>query len=167
MVSDRCLSVIFFFLLTGLASSSFISYDIYGSDGSTGRTLLQAKAECSVDFETMNYTILTSQCKGPQYPSNLCCDALKQFACPYSEQINDLKTNCAQTMFSYINLFGKYPPGLFANMCKEGKEGLACSGNETTSSKNSVPKSGAPVGCTQSPLLILTAGFLMLVFKLF
>ncbi|KAA8524397.1 hypothetical protein F0562_010812 [Nyssa sinensis] len=146
MVSDRCFSLIFFFILIGLASSSFISYDVYESNGSTGRNLLQAKADCSVNFETMNYTILTSQCKGPQYLPKLCCDAFKQFACPYTEQINDLKTNCAETMFSYINLYGKYPPGLFANLCKEGKEGLACSGNETTSSKDSVSQSGAPIG---------------------
>ncbi|KAG1364275.1 putative GPI-anchored protein LLG1 [Cocos nucifera] len=29
-------------------------------------------------------------------------------------------------MFSYINLYGRYPPGLFASECKEGKEGLIC-----------------------------------------
>ncbi|KAA8526389.1 hypothetical protein F0562_008408 [Nyssa sinensis] len=167
MVSDRYFSLILFFLLTGLASSSLISYDIYEFHGSTGRTILQAKADCSVNFETLNYTILTTQCKGPQYPAKLCCDAFKQFACPYTEQLNDRQNNCAETMFSYINLYGKYPPGLFANMCKEGKEGLACSGNETESAKDSVDKSGALVKCTQSPFLILTSSFLMLLFNLF
>lgn len=29
-------------------------------------------------------------------------------------------------MFSYINLSGKYPPGLFASECREGKLGLEC-----------------------------------------
>jgi hypothetical protein len=29
-------------------------------------------------------------------------------------------------MFSYINLYGKYPPGLFSSECKEGKQGLSC-----------------------------------------
>jgi hypothetical protein len=31
-------------------------------------------------------------------------------------------------MFSYINLYGKYPPGLFAHECREGKLGLSCDG---------------------------------------
>ncbi|KAK5771978.1 hypothetical protein PVK06_048234 [Gossypium arboreum] len=41
-------------------------------------------------------------------------------------QINDFRTDCASTMFSYINLYGKYPPGLFAAECREGKQGLKC-----------------------------------------
>ncbi|KAF8409819.1 hypothetical protein HHK36_005898 [Tetracentron sinense] len=69
---------------------------------------------CSVNFEFLNYTIITSQCKGPQYLPKLCCTAFKEFACPYADQLNDLTNDCASTMFSYINLFGKYPPGLFA-----------------------------------------------------
>ncbi|KAK4796095.1 hypothetical protein SAY86_028421 [Trapa natans] len=81
---------------------------------------------CTVDFENQNYTILTSQCKGPQYQTKLCCAAFKQFACPFVDEANDLTTDCASTMFSYINLYGKYPPGLFANECKEGKESLDC-----------------------------------------
>ncbi|KAF4355398.1 hypothetical protein F8388_008095 [Cannabis sativa] len=40
--------------------------------------------------------------------------------------INDEQSDCASTMFSYINLYGKYPPGLFALQCREGKEGLDC-----------------------------------------
>ncbi|KAG5065976.1 hypothetical protein JHK86_009707 [Glycine max] len=27
-------------------------------------------------------------------------------------------------MFSFINLYGKYPPGFFASMCNEGKKGI-------------------------------------------
>lgn len=81
---------------------------------------------CPVNFEFQNYTIITSKCKGPKYPANLCCAALKEFSCPYAEDLNDLSNDCASTMFSYINLSGKYPPGLFASECKEGKEGLEC-----------------------------------------
>ncbi|WVZ03823.1 hypothetical protein V8G54_024629 [Vigna mungo] len=77
-------------------------------------------AACKVDFENQNYTVLTSQCKGPQYPP-------KQFACPFADDINDLSTNCADVMFSYINIYGKYPPGLFANQCKGDELGLDCS----------------------------------------
>nr|6A5E_C Chain C, GPI-anchored protein LLG2 [Arabidopsis thaliana]6A5E_D Chain D, GPI-anchored protein LLG2 [Arabidopsis thaliana] len=81
---------------------------------------------CKEDFANKNYTIITSRCKGPNYPANVCCSAFKDFACPFAEVLNDEKNDCASTMFSYINLYGRYPPGIFANMCKEGKEGLDC-----------------------------------------
>uniref|UniRef100_M4CF58 GPI-anchored protein LLG1-like domain-containing protein n=2 Tax=Brassica campestris TaxID=3711 RepID=M4CF58_BRACM len=77
----------------------------------------------------MNYTIITSQCKGPKYPPKKCCSAFKEFACPYADQLNDFRNDCATTMFSYINLYGKYPPGLFANSCQE-KGGLKCPGQK-------------------------------------
>ncbi|KHN01505.1 GPI-anchored protein LORELEI, partial [Glycine soja] len=34
----------------------------------TGRNLLQAKKSCPVNFEFLNYTIITCKCKGAQYP---------------------------------------------------------------------------------------------------
>lgn len=47
-------------------------------------------------------------------------------------------------MFSYINLYGKYPPGLFASECRDKKEGLECpaeypsaSASEAASNSNS------------------------------
>ncbi|CAL5019292.1 unnamed protein product [Urochloa decumbens] len=96
------------------------------SAGSTGRSLLQAKKDCPVNFEFQNYTIITSKCKGPKFPASQCCAALKEFACPFYMYLNDESNSCASTMFSYINLFGKYPPGLFSSECKEGKLGLSC-----------------------------------------
>ncbi|XP_043705391.1 GPI-anchored protein LLG1-like [Telopea speciosissima] len=93
---------------------------------STGRNLLQAKTNCPVSFEFLNYTIITSQCKGPQYLPKLCCGAFKELACPYATELNDLTNDCASTMFSYINLYGKYPPGLFSSECQDTKEGLTC-----------------------------------------
>ncbi|KAG7022917.1 GPI-anchored protein LLG1, partial [Cucurbita argyrosperma subsp. argyrosperma] len=92
----------------------------------TGRSLLQAQKECTVDMEAQNYTILTSQCKGPKYPPKVCCHALLEFCCSFVEELNDRTNNCATTMFSYINLYGQYPPGLFANQCKGGEQGLEC-----------------------------------------
>ncbi|XP_022748939.1 GPI-anchored protein LLG2-like [Durio zibethinus] len=149
--------LILFFLLAGFASSfTHISNGAFESHGTTGRNLLQAKKACSEDFEHKNYTILTSKCKGPLYPTKGCCDALKEFACPFADKLNDLTTDCASTMFSYINLYGKYPPGLFANMCREGKEGLECP--EQTASGLTI---------TKPSLLILTSGFLVLLFQLF
>uniref|UniRef100_M4DRG0 GPI-anchored protein LLG1-like domain-containing protein n=1 Tax=Brassica campestris TaxID=3711 RepID=M4DRG0_BRACM len=82
--------------------------------------------ECEVDFESKNYTDLTRQCRGPTYPATECCAAFKQFACPYAHQINDLNTDCAKVMFSYITVHGNYPLGLFASECKETKVGLVC-----------------------------------------
>ncbi|WJX70836.1 GPI-anchored protein llg1 [Trifolium repens] len=159
-------SILSFFLLATLVSSSpFISDDIFEYGGTTGRALLQAKKACGVDFENQNYTILTSQCKGPQYPPKVCCDAFKQFACPFSDQINDMTTDCATVMFSYINIYGKYPPGLFANECKEGKEGLDCADVKITNSSN--PSSSVHVAAPHSMFLISIVGFFGFIFHLF
>ncbi|WOL18125.1 GPI-anchored protein LORELEI-like [Canna indica] len=127
-------SVLLLILAGSVAGSTFISDNVFESRGSSGRSLLQAQTSCPIDFENMNYTIITSKCKGPQYAANLCCTAFKEFACPYADQLNDATNDCATTMFSYINLYGKYPPGLFASECREGKEGLACSDNLPNSS---------------------------------
>ncbi|XP_072978247.1 GPI-anchored protein LLG1 [Typha angustifolia] len=128
MGSNRGVSLgaVLFMVLVGLAACSFISDDVFQLHGSTGRSLLQAKKSCPVNFEFKNYTIITSKCKGPQYPATLCCSAFKEFACPYSTELNDATNDCASTMFSYINLYGKYPPGLFASECRESQKGLAC-----------------------------------------
>ncbi|CAI0461006.1 unnamed protein product [Linum tenue] len=95
----------------GFAYSSFISNGVFDGDqftrGGPNRDLLQLKKACNVSFQDMDYTILTTQCKGPLYPKDQCCNALKLFACPYTNEINDASTNCAQTMFSYINLQGR------------------------------------------------------------
>lgn len=115
-----------------------------------------------MNFQEQNYTIITSQCKGPNYSPKLCCDAFKEFACPFADQVNDLKTDCASTMFSYINMFGKYPPGLFANICKDGAQGLECATKEAESPK----KSGA-LKTTQSAMLVLTAGYMMYLWNIF
>lgn len=96
---------------------------------------------CPVNFEFLNYTIITSKCKGPQYAAALCCSAFKEFACPYIDQLNDGTNDCASTMFSYIHLYGKYPAGLFSSECSEGKEGLECT--ENMSKKTSVSTNGA------------------------
>ena len=118
-------------------------------------------AACNVSFENLDYSVLTDKCKGPQYPAKSCCDAFKEFACPFSDAINDLETDCASTMFSYINLYGKYPPGLFANECREDKNGLDCQNVEQSK------KSGVQIAATQSSLLTLTAGLIVLLLQLF
>lgn len=115
-------------------------------------------AACPVNLEFLNYTIITSQCKGPLYPPSLCCGALTAFACPYADDLNDLTNDCASTMFSYINLNGNYPPGLFASECKDGKQGLACNGTSS-----SAPASGSQIISIPPPLLVLlSTGFLVL-----
>ncbi|CAM0871111.1 unnamed protein product [Alopecurus aequalis] len=96
-------------------------------NGSTGRSLLQIKKNCPLNLETANYTEVTSRCKGPVYNESVCCAAFTDFACPYGAYINDMTTNCAATLLSYLRQHGNYPPGLFANTCKDDlKNGLRC-----------------------------------------
>ncbi|WVZ00547.1 hypothetical protein V8G54_026616 [Vigna mungo] len=116
---------------------------------------------CSVNFEFLNYTIITSKCKGPQYPPKECCGAFKEFACPYADVLNDLTNECASTMFSYINLYGKYPPGLFASECHDTKRGLECPALPPSVSADDT--SNQFLHCP-SLLLLLTTCFLILLF---
>ncbi|CAA0396575.1 unnamed protein product [Arabidopsis thaliana] len=94
----------------------------------------------------MDYKVLTKRCKGPAFPAKECCSAFKEFACPYVSQINDMNSDCAQTMFSYMNIYGNYPTGLFANECRERKDGLVCplpplySHNLNASTADSTPR---------------------------
>ncbi|GER42415.1 forms aploid and binucleate cells 3 [Striga asiatica] len=141
--SRALLHLIFFFLVLCSTSSSYISNEVLEPHGSIGRSILQQKSTCPVDFENMNYTVITSQCKGPNYTPERCCNPLKELVCPIKDQFNDLKTNCADTFFSYINLYGKYPPGLFAALCKEGEKGLDCSNVPDQPSRSTPNQSGA------------------------
>ncbi|KAL0785121.1 hypothetical protein Bca101_001366 [Brassica carinata] len=135
-------------------------YGVFGSQALvTGRNLLQTK---KMNFEFMNYTIITSQCKGPKFPVKECCSAFLDFACPYTEQLNDLSNDCATTMFSYINLYGKYPPGLFANQCKGGKEGLEC----PAMSPASAADVNAAINTASSPLWLTIFAALLVSVKL-
>ncbi|CAI9088117.1 OLC1v1022362C2 [Oldenlandia corymbosa var. corymbosa] len=119
---------------------------------------LICSAGCPISFEFQNYTIITSKCKGPQYPPDLCCQAFKDFACPFADQINDLSNDCATTMFSYINLYGKYPPGLFASECREGKNGLECPALPPESANDS----GSLLTRNPSTPLMLATSFVVL-----
>jgi hypothetical protein len=136
------------------------------ASGGAGRSLLQAKKDCPVNFEEANYTVITSRCKGPMYPPALCCQALKDLACPFTAYINDAQTTCAASMFSYINLYGKYPPGLFANTCKEGANGLECP-EDTPQMKPGEDKAAssaaAIVAAVARPVLAAVSAFLMLI----
>ncbi|XP_055809222.1 GPI-anchored protein LLG2-like [Solanum dulcamara] len=154
-----------FFLLFGLSSSSpsYIKYDVVEARVQTGRALLQQQGNCPIDFERENYTIITSQCKGPHYNSSICCNAFKQLACKHTEEINDVQNGCATTMFNYINLYGKYPPGLFANMCKGDKEGLNCKDVIQPECKTDEQKSHSSKGTTKcSTILMVIAAFLII-----
>lgn len=120
-------------------------------------------AGCSVNFEFLNYTIITSRCKGPTYPPDACCGAFKEFACPYADVLNDLTNDCATTMFSYINLYGKYPPGLFAAECREGKLGLECPALPPSTLANE--SSGAQITFHGPLTLVPSVGSIILVFQ--
>ncbi|KAM0070661.1 putative GPI-anchored protein LORELEI [Helianthus debilis subsp. tardiflorus] len=116
----------------------------------------------------MNYTIITSRCRGPRYPADLCCPAFKEFACPYSRELNDLSNDCSTIMFSYINHYGNYPPGVFSSLCHDDDVGLVC---------DSVPPGPATGGVADDSgvgriigngylQLVLTIGFQVLLFFL-
>ncbi|XP_076882564.1 GPI-anchored protein LORELEI-like [Bidens hawaiensis] len=154
-----------FILLCCISTSSpvSISDDIYYT--SIGRNLLQAKKRCPVDFEHMNYTIITSRCKAPQYPREPCCDAFKEFACPYSDDLNDLSTDCSERMFSYINLYGNYTQGLFGTICRDEKIGLVCPASPPGAGTNNPAddSNNSPNICSSS-LLTSTLGFIIFLF---
>ncbi|KZV36240.1 Lorelei-like-gpi-anchored protein 1 [Dorcoceras hygrometricum] len=160
--------VLCFSLFTAISASTFISDGIFGSQILSERRLLQAKKPCPVNFEFQNYTIITSKCKGPEYAPNLCCSAFKDFACPFAEDLNDLSNDCASTMFSYINLYGKYPPGLFASECREGKLGLGCPAvsPSVALSDKSANANGSGRMSDLLPMLILLVASLLLSMQL-
>ncbi|KAF3331352.1 GPI-anchored protein LORELEI-like protein [Carex littledalei] len=118
--------MVLFMALLGLSVSTYISHEVFKTEGSSpGRSL--AEMNCHINFRHQNYTILTSKCKAPRYYGRLCCPAFKEFACSFADDLNDVDNNdCAYIMFSFINLHGKYPPGLFFDKCVEGKFGLRC-----------------------------------------
>lgn len=120
-----------------------------------------------MNFENLNYTIITSRCRGPKYPSNICCVAFRDLACPYATQLNDPNNNCATTMFSYIKLYSKYPPGLFANECRDSKRGLESSQSQSSPAASTSATAALSLFHRQSqPLLfILSAATFLPIFK--
>ncbi|GMY20814.1 GPI-anchored protein LLG1-like [Fagus crenata] len=157
-----CFFLFTFFLLSGFAdsSSTFLSKGIFKSPKVTARTL--QKEDCSINFEYMNYTIFTTNCTAPRYPAKQCCDALRVFACPFAEAINDLRTVCASNMFTYINYNGKYPPGVFSEQCVEGDNGLDCIKEEAKKKKSN----GAKKAVTHTTLLTVIIGSLPLFYSM-
>ncbi|GLT79516.1 hypothetical protein SLA2020_510010 [Shorea laevis] len=160
------LAIIFLFMGFSVSSSSSSASSIsdavlksYISSGKS-RTLLQARKACPINFEFLNYTIITSKCKGPTYPASSCCAALKEFACPYTAEINDLSNNCASTMFSYISQNGPYPPGLFASECQGDKQGLPCPAESPSAKSAPTNHAGGICSPSISRLLLIIVGLL-------
>ncbi|XP_031489795.1 GPI-anchored protein LLG1-like [Nymphaea colorata] len=149
------LSFFVFAVFMDLSAAEYLSDHIFEPRPAIGRGLLQADKPCPVDFEYKNYTIITSQCKGPLYLPSRCCSAFKQFACPYRDVLNDLGNNCAKVMFAYIHLYGKYPAGLFANECRDDKIGLLC--NLTSTENHQVSPNAAHIAYVSSLCLVLVA----------
>jgi len=84
---------------------------------------------CPVRFDhTRGISAVAGSCRDRPVPSaERCCGALKTFACPYSELINDNDHNgCASDMFYQIIVRGRLRPGLFSQLCVEGPLGLQC-----------------------------------------
>ncbi|XP_047973408.1 GPI-anchored protein LLG1-like [Salvia hispanica] len=129
MNSSHQIQLVFFLLILAapLSCSVLISDAVVGHQVGNGRSLLQISKPCPVDIEHLNYTILTSKCKGPDYPPDQCCSAYKELACPIVDQLNDGSNDCAEKLFSYIPTVGQYPAFLFSSICRDGKDGLYCS----------------------------------------
>ncbi|XP_072968550.1 GPI-anchored protein LLG1-like isoform X2 [Typha angustifolia] len=142
------------FFSVGFASAAFITGDVSQSRGSNSRSLLQTKQHCPRSFEFLNYTILTSKCKAPQYPPLPCCSAFKEFACPLADLLNDGTYTCASDIFSYIHSNGNFPGGLFADECSDVKDGISCPQNTTN-------VNGGSSDQRLSIALLLVSGFSM------
>ncbi|KAL8237573.1 hypothetical protein R6Q59_018654 [Mikania micrantha] len=159
---------IFFLLLlycisTSSSSPFSISDGIFTSEASIGRNLLQNTKTCNLNFEMMNYTIITSRCKGPQYNATSCCDAFKVFACPNAVYLNDSSNDCTSKMFDYIYFYGNYTRGLFATLCRDDKVGLICPATPPVAEGNNVgADSNNHHSIRGSSLLTLSVGFLIL-----
>ncbi|XP_042041605.1 GPI-anchored protein LLG1-like [Salvia splendens] len=113
--------------------------------GTNGRTLLQIKKPCPVNIENLNYTIITSQCKGPNYPPEPCCSSLTELACPIAKDLNDQTNDCDDQLFSYITTIGKYPPGLFSSVCKDSERGLECRSPTPTLTPTTIANAATPI----------------------
>ncbi|RAL41772.1 hypothetical protein DM860_008954 [Cuscuta australis] len=116
-------------------------------------------------MENQNYTIVTSQCKGPHYDGKICCGAFKELACKNRDALNADNNNCATVLFNYLHLYGKYPAGLFGNLCKEDKNGLDCKQVDDKEAAAAAAKSGASsttpgTKSTAAVLLVAAASFL-------
>jgi len=71
-------------------------------------------------------------------------------------------------MFGYINAYGKYPPGLYASECREGKEGLDCSSVlGLINSSNPTTTSSVLVAAPHSMMLISIVVFFGFIFHFF
>ncbi|KAL1566932.1 GPI-anchored protein LLG1-like [Salvia divinorum] len=145
------LAFFLFILAAPLSCSTSISDAVVGYQVGNGRSLLQILKPCPVDIEHQNYTILTSKCKGPDYPADLCCPAYKELACPIVDELSDGSNDCSDKFFSYISTAGQYPPFLFSSICREGKDGLFCSLPPPSSPSNAA----APVALGYPILVVL------------
>ncbi|KAM0942537.1 putative GPI-anchored protein LORELEI [Dioscorea sansibarensis] len=141
---------------SSFSSHIFISGDVLKDHRYAGRNLLQATQKCPLNFEFANYTILTSKCKGPDYPAKQCCAALGDFACQYAKFINDPSYDCSAIMFSYIDQRTDYEHGLFASECRED---IPCPGVSPTSSPSAADDDDA---FFVIPLQILISVFILL-----
>ncbi|XP_057540436.1 GPI-anchored protein LLG1-like [Amaranthus tricolor] len=160
---------VFFILFIGLPSTYASSSDYLQLPqfSSTRRHLLQAVKDCQLDVQSWNYTIVTSKCKGPKYPAKPCCEAFKDLACPNAKDLNDLSNNCATTMFSYINLYGKYPPGLFANICRDSRRGLECTAAQKSNQVNRATSTTSAAATTIPTTIPLMFAFLTVLCSMF
>lgn len=114
-------------------ATKFISVDALecsaNATKASSRKLIAAQGVCPVRFDQIHSSSMAavvSSCRGRPSAAR-CCGALKAFACPYSDLLNDNAINgCASEMFYEIMVRGRLQPGTFSHLCVEGPQGLQC-----------------------------------------
>ncbi|XP_015693918.1 GPI-anchored protein LLG1-like [Oryza brachyantha] len=147
--------VFLFFLLLSPPILSDGMLQVMSGGSMIRRNLLQTKKDCPVNFGTQNYSGITSSCKSP-WPPDLCCPPFTEFACNFTQYLNDGSNSCAETMFSYLNLIGGYPPDLFASECRGDKDGLPCNVSGSSDQTGSGGSSGAHGSMPEMCSLVMT-----------
>ncbi|KAL8505373.1 hypothetical protein ACS0TY_016564 [Phlomoides rotata] len=151
------------------SASPLISGDVFEFEHQVAseRRLLQAqvpKTKCSYNFDNLDYTVITSVCKGPEYPQEPCCDGFKKLVCPYVDYFNNATTTCADDIVSSIQNKGKYPDDLFFRLCRDGKDGLVCPASPSPSPP-ALDQNAAVA--PPPPIFIMLQLFTLLFFSLF
>uniref|UniRef100_A0ACD5USY7 Uncharacterized protein n=1 Tax=Avena sativa TaxID=4498 RepID=A0ACD5USY7_AVESA len=81
---------------------------------------------CPVPFDEMRRMgNIESKCKGQEVPKPHCCKAFKDFACPYSDLLDDFTTGCSGAMLIKLQTFCSVPMGYFG-FCGDSAMGITC-----------------------------------------
>jgi hypothetical protein len=66
-----------------------------------------------------------SKCRGQEIPKPQCCAAVKDFACPYSDLVDELTNGCNVELLDKAQTFCSVPIGYFG-FCGDSEFGISC-----------------------------------------